>query len=158
MRRTKHSPQRGFTYLAVLFALALMSVSALLVTAVSSHLARREREAELLFVGEQYRDALRRYGDANAGLPDPYPRELSGLLRDPNTPNTRRFLRKLYADPLTGSERWGLVRTPRGGIIGVYSLAEGRPAKVAGFAAAQGEFAGAKRYADWRFVVAPGRG
>jgi type II secretory pathway pseudopilin PulG len=153
---------RGFTYLGVLFLLALAGVSLLAVSIFASHAARLEREAELLFVGEQYRQAIRRYAAANAMLPERYPRELASLLKDPHAPDTRRYLRRLYRDPVSGSEDWGLVRAPGGWIVGVYSLARAKPIKQANFSPGQESFAGAKSYADWRFLadpsLAPGTG
>lgn len=143
---------KGFTYMGLLFILALATAGALLVTALASTSARREKEEELLFVGEQYREAIRRYREARPKLADPYPRELGWLLRDPGFLDTRRYLRKLYRDPITGAEEWGLVRSAQGGIVGVYSLSAREPLKRAGFTDAQAAFAGARRYSDWRFT------
>ncbi|MGW8271467.1 MAG: type II secretion system protein, partial [Burkholderiales bacterium] len=40
--------------------------------------------------------------------------------------------------------------------MGVYSRSEDKPFKEAGFKPAQGDFAGARKYSDWKFVyVAP---
>jgi type II secretory pathway pseudopilin PulG len=143
----------GFTYLGLLFLLAIASAGALLITKLYSLELRREKEAELLFVGEQYAAAIGRYREANSALPDPYPKELAALLRDPNAASTRRFLRRLYRDPLSGTLGWGFVRSPLGGIMGVYSLDERAPIKKAGFPAGREEFAAAARYAEWRFVA-----
>lgn len=148
--------QRGFTYLGVLFLLAFMATSLLVVTALESQAARREREAELLFVGDAYRDAIRRYHEANAKLPDPWPKELSWLIQDPNALEKRRYLRTLYRDPITNSPDWGLARSPKGGITGVYSLSAAKPIKRANFSGADAGFAGASRYADWRFDAGEG--
>lgn len=161
--RPSSARQGGFTYLAVLFALALMGATAALAAVVSSVLERREREAQLLFVGEEYRRAIQRYFEANPNLPDRYPKELSWLLRDPNQLATRRYLRQAYLDPLTTGAEWGLVRSPGGGIMGVYSLSTQAPIKRAGFTGGAA-FGKAETYADWKFVypwgaaAAPGVG
>jgi hypothetical protein len=45
-----------------------------------------------------------------------------------------------------------LVKAPDGGIMGVYSLSEDSPKKVANFGFANREFEGASKYSDWKFV------
>jgi len=47
------------------------------------------------------------------------------------------------------------VKAPDGGIMGVYSLSEGKPLKVAGFRFADREFEGAALYSDWKFLYNP---
>ena len=118
----------GFTYLALLFIVAVIAGGLAAVGEAWHTSARREKEAELLFIGHQYRQAIARY--YLAGLR--YPRALADLLRDPRRPGTERYLRRLYADPLTGSSEWGLVKAPDGGIQGVYRLSQDRPLKTAG--------------------------
>jgi type II secretory pathway pseudopilin PulG len=149
-RRSAPGRTAGFTYLGVLFLLAILGVGAAAAAILHSLEQRRAREAELLFAGDAYRRAITAYHSANAAAPAPYPRDLSSLLRDPNALQVRRFLRRLYPDPMTGGE-WGLVRDAQGGIRAVYSLASGAPIKRANFAAAEAAFAAAKSYADWRF-------
>jgi type II secretory pathway pseudopilin PulG len=143
----------GFTYLALLFFLAIMSVTALAVSYVASVQQRREREVELLFRGDAYRNAIRAYHNADAKSAAPYPTELAALLRDPNRLETRRYLRRLYPDPMTDGE-WGLVRDTHGGIRAVFSLAPGTPLKQSGFDKQDAGFSGAKSYADWLFGAA----
>jgi hypothetical protein len=63
-------------------------------------------------------------------------------------------LRRVYPDPITGSEKWGIVPSPDGGIAGVFSLSDERPLKVAGFVTDK-KFEDAERYADWKFVYTP---
>lgn len=143
---------KGFTYLTVLFVVAFMGLG-LALTGESWHTAaRQEREAQLLDVGNQYRRAILRY---HAGFPRQYPRSLEQLLKDERKPGIERYLRKLYDDPITGRQEWGLVRAPDGGIMGVYSLSEERPLKSAGFPLENEGFEGAEKYADWKFVYAP---
>ncbi len=67
----------------------------------------------------------------------------------------RRYLRKVYRDPMTGKAEWGLVMAPGGGVEGVYSLSTGRPMKRKGFDAVDGDFERAKTFADWRFLYEP---
>ena len=153
MRRTRIRRRAGgFTYLTILIVVALMGVGLALSGEVWHTAALREREAALLHVGEQYRQAIGRYYLAG---PRQYPRALADLLKDSRKPGVERYLRRLYPDPITNSDDWGLVKAPDGGIMGVHSRAEGRPIKEANFPPALAGFEGAKRYADWKFVFVP---
>ena len=150
MRRARTAT--GFTYLAILFVVALMGLGLALVGEVWHTAAVREREATLLWVGEQYRKAIERYYLAG---PRQYPRALSDLLRDLRRPGVERYLRRLYADPVTNSSEWGIVRSFDDGIMGVYSRSEAKPLKEANFAPRQAGFEGAQKYSDWKFVFVP---
>lgn len=149
---------RGFTYVGLLLAIALASALLGLAGSLWSTEAKREREQELLFVGDQFRQAIGAYYDqAPAGQPHRFPAALEDLLQDKRWPTTRRHLRKIFVDPMTRSRDWGLVPGAGGGIAGVYSLAEAEPFKRADFPDEYPEFAGARSYRDWRFIfkVAP---
>ncbi len=115
--------------------------------------AKREKERELLFVGNQYRQALGRYYEASPGAKQ-YPAKLEELVEDKRFPKPQRHLRKLYADPMTGHAKWGLVLAA-GRITGVHSLSEDVPLKTGNFAKVDAEFAQRTRYVDWRFVHRP---
>lgn len=144
------SRQRGFTYLAVLFAMAILASGLGLAGEMWDTAAQREREAELLFVGNQYRMAIQRY--YFAGTQRRYPGSLEDLLEDPRRPSIDRHLRTLYPDPITGGG-WTLIKGPQGGIVGVHSASEARPLKGSGFKPRDSAFEGAQRYSDWKFVV-----
>jgi len=146
------SRERGFTYITVLIAVAFIGLGLALAGEVWQTARMRDKEVELLYAGNQYRRAIQRY--FASGL-NQYPRSLEDLLKDPRKPGTERYLRKLYVDPLTGNREWGLVKAPDGGIMGVYSLSEDKPIKVAGFAFENREFEGAAKYSDWKFVYNP---
>jgi type II secretory pathway pseudopilin PulG len=145
--------ERGFTYLAILFVIAFMGLGLALTGEVWRTAALRDKEAQLLYAGGQYRRAIERYYLSG---PRQYPRKLEDLLKDPRKPNTERYLRRLYFDPVTGSPEWGLVKAPDGGIMGVYSLSEAAPFKTAGFRARDAAFENAAKYSDWKFVYQPG--
>jgi type II secretory pathway pseudopilin PulG len=144
--------EAGFTYVAVLFAVAFMGLGLALTGGVWHTALAREREVQLLYAGNQYRRAIERY---YLGGPRQFPRALEDLLKDPRKPGTERYLRKLYFDPVTGKSEWGLVKAPDGGIMGVYSLSEDSPKKVANFGFANREFEGAAKYSDWKFLYNP---
>jgi type II secretory pathway pseudopilin PulG len=144
--------ESGFTYLTLLFVIAFMGIGLALTGEVWRTAALRDKEAQLLYSGSQYRRAIERY--YVSGLRQ-YPRSLEDLLKDPRKPNTQRYLRRLYFDPMTGSPEWGLVKAPDGGIMGVYSLSESKPMKTSGFDIRNKAFEGAEKYADWKFVYQP---
>jgi type II secretory pathway pseudopilin PulG len=150
--RPQNDAQSGFTYLTVLFVVAFMGIGLALTGELWHTAVTREKEAQLLHVGNQYRHAIARY---YASGPRQYPRTLEDLLKDPRKPNTERHLRKLYFDPITGKNDWGQVKGPDGGIMGVYSSSAERPFKTAGFGVYNKEFEGAGKYSDWKFVYAP---
>jgi type II secretory pathway pseudopilin PulG len=145
-------PTRGFAYLSVLFAVAVMAGGLALAGEVWHTSALREKEAELLHVGNQYRKAIERYYLSG---PRQYPRSLADLLQDPRKPVTERHLRRLYPDPIAGGNEWGLIKAPDGGIMGVHSLSEQKPFKSAHFRSRDQAFENATRYADWKFVFTP---
>jgi len=149
---TVNSREAGFTYLTVLFVVAFMGLGLALAGEVWQTALARDREMEVLYAGNQYRRAIERYYVSG---PRQFPRTLEDLLKDPRKPGTERYLRKLYFDPLTGKSEWGIVKAPDGGIMGVYSVSEDSPKKVAGFAFANREFEGAAKYSDWKFVYNP---
>ena len=142
---------RGFTYLTVLFMVAIMAGGLALIGEVWHTSAMREKEAELLFVGHQYRRAIERY--YLSGPQRQYPRELADLLKDPRRPGTERYLRRIYDDPITGRP-FALEKAPDGGILGVRSTSEEKPFKTGGFKLRDAALEGASKYSDWKFVHA----
>ncbi|MFZ2853242.1 MAG: type II secretion system protein, partial [Rhodocyclaceae bacterium] len=126
------------------------AISAATLTAGSA-MQRRAAEEELLFIGRQFQSAFKAYYDASPNGIRPYPPQLSDLLKDPRFPVTRRHLRKIYADPLTGTTDWGTVEAPGGGILGVYSRSAETPIRVSGFGENFAQFEGTKKYSEWVF-------
>jgi type II secretory pathway pseudopilin PulG len=122
---------------------------------IASHAAQREKEQELLFIGNQFRQAIAAYYERSPGGAKRYPQKLEDLLEDKRYPVAQRHLRRLYRDPITGQAQWGLVEAPGGGIIGVHSLSEAAPIKTSGFAARDSAFEGVARYSGWHFSYAP---
>ena len=152
------TPQRrseaGYTYLMLLFGVAAMGLAAATAAESWGMLAQRERERELLFAGNQYREALRRYYEAIPDAVQRHPAKLEDLLQDTRFAGMRRHLRQLYPDPMTGQADWVLLRRGER-IVGVHSRATGRPIKRDGFEKRDADFAGAASYGDWKFVAAP---
>jgi type II secretory pathway pseudopilin PulG len=143
---------RGVVLLTLLIALMLASIGLMAAVDVWSVARQREREQELLFVGEQYRLAIQSYYyGAPPGARRQLPARLDDLLEDNRYPVPVRHLRRLYPDPVTASSDWGLVRIGDG-IAGVYSLSDKPPIKQAGFAPAYEHFNGRTAYSQWIFA------
>jgi len=147
---------RGLVLLALLLFLALASLATALAAQVWATVRQRERETELLFVGEQYRRAIESYWRATPGRLKTLPVSLESLLADDRFPTPVRHLRRLYADPITG-EALILLRQG-GGISGVQSPSKNAPLKTANFPLRYQQFEGAPSYEQWQFVFVPPRG
>lgn len=164
-RRRRACPRRqhGFSYLGLLALLLVLGWWLAATGQIWSSVAQRQREQELLFIGNQFRQAIAQYYEQSPGGAKRFPPTMEALLRDPRVPFVRRYLRRIYPDPFTGKTEWGIVRAPDEGIAGVYSLAAGKPLKRDNFSPPDRDFAQADSYADWRFIyrlvaAAPGTG
>jgi len=156
--RASSANSRGFTYLGVLFLIAASGIALVATSQVWYTAQKRDKEEELLFVGDQLRRAIGAYYQSTAGRPKRYPATLEDLLRDPRSPGVRRYLRQLYRDPMTGGTTWGLMKAADGTIFGVYSLSEEEPLKKSGFGWQDQAFEGKAKYAEWLFMQGPGKG
>lgn len=148
------SRQSGFTLLWLLFFVATLGVGMAAVGTLWHSASQREKERELLFAGDQYRRALESYSRAALAGETRLPKKLDDLLLDPRFPHTVRHLRRLYPDPISGKNEWGLLRDEQGGIAGVHSLSDQSPFKTAGFPAAYLEFEGKTEYRQWVYAAA----
>lgn len=145
--------QCGFSYIGLLVLVALLSTALAGAGELWRTQARREREAMLLFHGRELADAITAYHDHTpAGRRAAFPQRLDDLLDDRRWPTTRRHLRRIPLDPMTGRAQWGLEQGPDGGIVGVHSLSRAVPLKRAGFAEHEAKFAEAATVGDWHFV------
>jgi type II secretory pathway pseudopilin PulG len=149
------SRQQGFTLAGALIMIAVAGAGMAAYGEMASHAAQREKEQELLFVGNQFRQAIGAFYDGTPGAAKQFPRKLEDLLQDQRYPVARRHLRRIYADPMTGKREWGLVTAPQGGIMGVYSLSREEPIKTGNFSQEDNAFSKAKNYRDWQFVHQP---
>lgn len=151
----------GFTYLSTLLVLTgVMHLSALSVQkGVALH--QSEKEQQLLLVGYEYEKAIIEYtktANSNTSATTTQgPLQLQDLLKDPRYPGIKRYLRKLYSDPMAGTPEWGLVKATNGNIIGVYSTDNRQPTKKTGFDAVHNSFDNAKSYSQWVFGLPQAR-
>jgi len=144
--------ERGFTYIYVLFLIALIGVQLALVGTIWHTKVKREKEAELLFIGHEFRRAIASFHTRTPGSEKRYPRSLEDLLLDPRFPQTVRHLRRIYRDPMTGKYDWGLQHNENGDIVGMYSLSTEKPMKIGGFRREDEAFTGMVRYDQWVFT------
>lgn len=145
---TSGSRQAGFTYLVALLLVAATGAGLVGASSLWSQARQREKEAELMWIGEQYKQAIALYYLRSPGAIKRYPQKLEDLLDDRRHLTTARYLRRIYADPITGTTEWGLVKAPGGGIMGVHSLSSAQPIR---------QLEGAQSYAQWQFVYIPPR-
>ncbi|HEX2461046.1 MAG TPA: type II secretion system protein [Vicinamibacterales bacterium] len=85
--------ERGYAMAALLVALSVMSIMLATALPVWRTMVQREREAELVFRGEQYVQAIELFSRRTGGFPPSL-----NVLRD------GRFIRKLYKDPITDGD------------------------------------------------------
>lgn len=147
----------GFAYLGLLVVVAIMGLMQASLAVAWHADAQREKEKELLFVGNQIRQALILYYAHSPANVRRQPLRLEDLLEDPRTPTHERYLRKIYVDPISGTADWGIIRGAGGEIYGVHSLSERQPLKQGGFARADRNFSGAQKYTEWVFMPEPGQ-
>ncbi len=113
---------RGFILLGMLCLLVISGYILTQASAKWSDVVKREREQELLKVGDTIRKSIGSYYNATPGVVKQYPPTLEALLYDNRFPTPKRHIRKLYIDPVTQREGWGIVVAPNGGVMGVNSL------------------------------------
>jgi type II secretory pathway pseudopilin PulG len=173
--------QQGYAMVALLVGMTIMAVLMTVVMPTWKQAAQREKEAELIFRGQQYARAVGLF-QRRAG-PGVLPPNVDVLVDG-------RFLRKAYKDPITGEDfdlltatqdvgagasaegpgggRQGAVAAPasvagrgaastpvaRGGILGVASKSKDASIRI---------YNGRTHYNEWQFVYvaqaqAPGQG
>src|SRR5277367_4312550 len=93
--------EAGYILLAVLFLVALILISLAVAAPRISKSIQRDKEQELIHRGEQYTRAIKLYYRKFGNYP-------SSIDQLENT-NNIRFLRKRYADPMTGKDDWKII-------------------------------------------------
>lgn len=147
--------EKGFTYIGVLIIVAIIGLTLALASTLWSFAQQRQKEQELIFVGNQFRQAIGQYYERSPGSVKIYPRTLEDLLQDNRYVSIQRYLRRIYRDPITGIAEWGLVMAPEGGVMGVHSNSDMKPIKEASFLGVNAGFEDGKKYSDWRFIYRP---
>lgn len=91
--RRPRSDDGGYAMAALLVALTVMSLMLSMAMPVWRTAAKRERETELVFRGEQYAHAIELFSRRNGGFPTSLEMLRAG-----------RYIRKLYKDPITDGD------------------------------------------------------
>ena len=138
----------------ILVAVIIMGIFAEVSTFYASRSRQMDREAELLFRGTAYRNAIKSYYESGRPIKT-YPKSLNDLVKDTRMVH-KSHLRKLYTDPF-GKEKgeWKLLRAFDGGISGVSSQSVEKPLKTGNFRQGYEKFEGATSYSGWVFEYAP---
>lgn len=140
---------RGVTYLALMFSIVLIGISASATARQWTVMIQREKEADLVAKGIEIQNALSVYSAtmklARVTNMEVYPQSLAELTRGP-----KPYLRRVYQDPMSGAD-WEYLRAPTGGIMGVRSKSNIKPIKERDFPLAVRHFEGRKSYRDWMF-------
>lgn len=153
--RTMGRPPRasGLVLLALLIMLILVAVAALAAAEVWATTLKRERETQLLFVGEQYRRAIESYWKVSPGR-RAYPPSMDVLLTDDRFPNPVHHLRRLYRDPMTETGEFEPIMQSNA-LVGVHSTSTDVPIKQANFPPQYQAFKDAEDYTKWQFIFVP---
>ena len=175
----------GFTYIGLMVMIAIIGITTSVVGMSLRTAERIEKEKELLWIGHQYRNAIRSYyiyhmqrfqqTTAHAGVsisgqtvyPQFYPTSIDDLLKDPSAPGTLRHLRKKYIDPMTGKDDWVLVAVGSANqtgdsqamsgqaFWGVRSNSDHETIKRDNFLLEDFRFKGKTKYSEWEFTYNP---
>jgi type II secretory pathway pseudopilin PulG len=150
-RRKEH---QGFIYVSMIVLVFIVGLTAAMTVKLGAILSRRSAESELLLTGAIFIEALSSYADATEPGQVRSPNALDELLRDQRFPGTRRHLRQIYVDPITGTRDWGLIRSPENSrIVGIYSQSGDRPIKLDNFSPAYQHFKNKSHISEWKFLV-----
>ncbi|WP_457393613.1 type II secretion system protein [Roseateles sp. P5_E1] len=98
--------QTGFTYLLLLFAMAIGGIGLAALGEQARQRALREQEAELAFRGAEIARAIASYVDADPAGNRALPPSVDALLEDRRSGRVVRHLRQLRSDPLGGDWVW----------------------------------------------------
>ncbi|BBB31864.1 hypothetical protein TTHT_0240 [Thermotomaculum hydrothermale] len=91
---------KGYILTATIVMIVILSISMALIAEKWTYVVKREKENELLFRGEQYAQAIRRFYLTHKR----YPFELKELIE-----SNPRCIRRLYREPFSKDGKWGLI-------------------------------------------------
>jgi len=138
----------------MVFFVAMLGLVGAATLKVDTLLRRAAAEQDLLEIGAAFSEALRSYAAATPRGYPTAPPTLQDLLKDPRFPGTRRHLRKIFVDPVTGKDEWGIVyQGDKVGVLAVYSLSQAQPLKVANFDARFLNFENKEHLSEWKFTA-----
>jgi len=150
--RRRRAAQAGFTYVALLAIVALIGIALAAIGTRWADQVQREREQQLLRVGQLYAQALLSYHRGSPGSDKTWPRDMSELLQDPRMLGTVRHLRAPYTDPMVPGQPFGVIRAADGSIRGVFSTSTATPFRDGPVDLDVVVLPPARHYADWQFT------
>jgi type II secretory pathway pseudopilin PulG len=138
--------QKGFTLFVLLATIVIIGISTSIGVKQWKTIVKRDKEAELLFRGDQIRRAIALYFNKPGALK--YPSSMEDLMGDGF--GKKNYLRRLYKDPMTKKdfELLGVNNV----IVGVRSTSDDLPLKTGEFPDAYQCFEEAETYRDWLFL------
>jgi len=157
MQTGNKNQQLGFILIGLLVLIMIAGLVLATAGVKWNEARKREREQELLKVGDTIRKAIGNYYNQTPGVVKQYPPNLEALLKDDRYPVPRRYLRKIYADPITQVPDWGILQAPSGGVLGVYSKSPLKPFKTKNFRPTYRYFENQRSYGEWFFAYVPER-
>lgn len=99
--------ERGYVMLLIVATLAAMAMAMYRIIPQYAFQAQRDKEEELIFRGEAYRQAIQLYVRKFGRYP--------GTLEELVQTNNIRFIRQLYKDPLSEDGEWRVIHIGPGG-------------------------------------------
>jgi type II secretory pathway pseudopilin PulG len=155
--------ERGYSLLIAIIAVHLVAILLLMGRSMWETTIQRDLEEELIFRGRQYVTAIDLYRKKNNNL---YPTNLEILFE-------KKFIRKLFKDPMSESGKWNLVLQPgtagrRTLLIVPEELAAAyfsptrkvgrQPARLIGVSSSSCEegfrvYRNKKKYCEWAFYI-----
>jgi len=126
-RRACQTTQSGFTYLWLLFVLAIGAAGTAAVGELWVVQVQRSKELDLVFRGQSIVAALESYRAASPAATPCAPLNWEELLQDQRTTVTLRHLRRPYADPFAANGEWEWVKDTQGRMLGVKSRPPAAP-------------------------------
>ncbi len=100
-RGPRSRSERGYTLVAIMIFITLLSIAILVVSPSISMMMKRDREQELLFRGKQYAQAILNFQKRQGR----FPLNLKELMT-----TKPRSARQLYKEPICNCDDWGLIR------------------------------------------------
>ncbi len=91
---------RGYILTTTIVMVVILSISMAMIAEKWTYVMKREKENELLFRGEQYAQAIRRFYLIHKR----YPFKLEELIE-----SYPRCIRKLYPEPFSRDKKWGII-------------------------------------------------
>ncbi len=119
--RALQSAQDAFTYLWLLFVLAISAAGTAAVGELWVVQVQRSKELDLAFRGQAIVAALESYRAASPAATPCAPLGWEDLLQDQRSTVTLRHLRRPYADPFAPNGEWEWVKDTQGRMLGVKS-------------------------------------